>query len=130
MNTVDIKPPDKDLAQRRFVWHILSELFLDTELTEKTLHSIGKELRASPYTWEQLEYILWREVYPVCIWNLRVVAGEWAMFDGEWLEQQILARERMRFRLPPRFFTGKWMIAEEWLHVKQGFEALLPPDSP
>lgn len=124
MAKIEMKPPAEDLAFRRVVWQSLSELFLDTELDDVWLRGIAAELFASPYTWEEAERILWEEVYPVCIWNLRTVAGEWMMFDPEWLETNILAYCKRRFRLPVRFQTGHWMIEEEWKSVQTHFFAL------
>ena len=80
-----------DLTARRPVWVALSDLFLDTSLDATDLDRIATVLAASPYSLRELDDIFLWEVYPVLHWNLLSMAGEWAGFDGVWLEQQILA---------------------------------------
>lgn len=96
-------------ATRRPVWEALSTLFLDTDV------SLLREYRASvlagsPYTISEIEAILTDEVFPVCRWNLLSIAGEWAGFDTEWLESQILA-SRPRFA---RFGASRVLRSREW----------------
>lgn len=79
-----------DLATRRPVWVALSELFLDTSLGSGDLDRIADALARSPYSIEELDTILLREVYPACRGNLCSLAGEWAGFDPVWLESRIL----------------------------------------
>lgn len=80
---------EHEKANRRPVWEALSTLFLDTDV------SLLREYRASAlasstYSIDEIEEILAREVFPVCRWNLLSIAGEWAGFDMDWLERQIL----------------------------------------
>ncbi len=79
-----------DIAERRRVWLALSDMFLDTDTALSRAWRVS-ELARSPYSLAELEDILVHEVYPVCSANLRSVAGEWAGFDADWLEQRILA---------------------------------------
>src|SRR5689334_20220173 len=58
-----------DTAARRPVWYAMSDLFLDTELDDDVLQDMAKTLAASPYSIDELDKILFCEVYPVCIWN-------------------------------------------------------------
>lgn len=111
----------QDLANRTPVWDALSELFLDTELQPEELERIGRTLATSPYSIEELDAILFDEVYPVCIWNLRTVAGEWAGFDSESLHTAILNHLRAWVRIPRWLQTGHWMIREPWTKVKDNF---------
>ncbi len=92
-----LKAACDDLADRRPVWDALSDMFLDTDV------SLSREWRVrvlaeSPYSVDDLERILVDEVYPVCKYNLLCVAGEWAGFDLDWLEEQILRRLASRWR--------------------------------
>ncbi len=80
----------EDLARRRPVWFARSELFLDTELQPSDQIRIARTLRDSRYDDATLLAILGDEVAPICGGNLLSVAGEWAGFDGEWLEQEIV----------------------------------------
>ena len=110
--------PDVDDVGRPPVWNALSELFLDTELDRQDLEYLARVLADSPYDVRRLEEILFAEVYPVCIWNLRSPAGEWGTFDSAWLERSIRERMSRWLRLPPRLQTGRWMVAEEWAELK------------
>jgi hypothetical protein len=99
---------------------VLSELYLDTELDDRDKARIAAVLADSGYSAGQLEEILYRELHPVLHTNLLSVAGEWAGFDLEWLEGQILqgSRRRSSFAIIP----GKWMVCGGW----EAVEAQLP----
>lgn len=98
------------------VWEALSEFFLDTELEDQDYQRISKTLASSPYSIQEIEDILRFEVYPVLIWNLRSIAGEWAGFDREWLGEQIKPRldKRPKIRMP----VLQWgMVRDHWVAV-------------
>jgi len=81
--------------ERQNVWYAMSDLFLDTELSETDCDAIVRILAASSYSLEELETILADEVAPVLHGNLLVVAGQWGMFDREKeVVQPILKRLR------------------------------------
>jgi hypothetical protein len=102
-----------DLATRRPVWSAISDLFLDTDTTLFE-DDVADVLAASPYSETELAEILAYEVQPVCWPN--VFWWEWAGFDLEWLEAQILKRRRrtrlLWFSLPLRSWfnqhSPKW----------------------
>jgi hypothetical protein len=85
-----VKPAAEDLARRLPVWEALSDLFLDTELTEVFYRSIARHIMESGYRPEELLEILWDEVFPVVEWNLRHPAGVWSGFRADWLQDAIL----------------------------------------
>lgn len=114
-------PAEQDLENRRPVWAALSELFLDTELEEEQLSSIARVLAESPYTLVQAERILFREVYPVCSWNLCCVAGEWNGFDEQWLEDAILRRSKRGWLLGNFLQLNRPVIRNDWNRVKELF---------
>ena len=98
------------------VWEALSDFFLDTELDEKDHQRISEVLASSPYSIQDIEDILRFEVYPVLIWNLRSMAGEWAGFDRDWLQEQIQPRlnRRPKIRMP----MLQWgMVRDHWIRV-------------
>jgi len=106
--------PIPERQRRRRVWAALSELFLDTELDERNFAEIACVLAESGYTDTELHNILLREVYPVCIPNLRSFAGKWAGFDLDWLEEQIGAETDVsRGKLSPLPWGGR-MLREDW----------------
>lgn len=101
-----------DLERRRPVWTALSELYLDTELDDSDHRRIARVLDGCGYTHGQLEEILYRELHPTLHANLLNVAGEWALFDAEWLEQEILRHGPRRLRIA--LIPGKWMVRTGW----------------
>jgi hypothetical protein len=114
-----MKPAKADISNRGPVWRTLSNLFLDTNLEQVDLEYIALGLAASPYTIEEIEGILFDEVYPICIWNLRAVAGNWAGFDGDALQEAILRRLDRPLKIPRYLHVGHWMIRDDWKKVKK-----------
>ena len=127
------------IEERLPVWEALSDFFLDTELDEADYRRIADVLASSPYSLSDTEEILRHEVYPVLIWNLRSVAGEWAGFDRDWLRESIEPRlnKRPKFRLP---LVQWWMVRDHWARVteliqharktKANKASILTPDTP
>ncbi len=76
-----------DVSGRNAVRLALSELFLDIDVAEH-VPMITDVLRASGQSLQTLELIMLDEIYPVCHWNLRQVAGEWTGFNPVWLAAQ------------------------------------------
>lgn len=112
----------EEIESRTPLWMALSELFLDTVLSDDDRKRIAALLKQSPYTLNEIETILYEEVYPVCIPNLLYVAGEWTGFDPEWLKKEILNRQRRKRQRDKNKFQRKrlnqWMINEEWETIK------------
>ncbi len=77
--------------ERLTTWRALSELFLDTEIEQLTLDHIARTVQSSPYTTDQVEDILWAEVYPVLKQNLTSVAGIWDGWSDSWLKENLTA---------------------------------------
>jgi hypothetical protein len=114
-----MNPAAEDVVDRLPVWEALSALFLDTELEPSHFLRISQILVASPYTLDEIETILYDEVYDICIWNLRSVAGEWQGFDRTWLRDAILKYQRSWIKIPHFLHLGHWMIHEPWQKLKQ-----------
>ena len=110
-------PLAEDIQRRRPVWEALSDLFLDTELGEPHLRHIARVVAASGYTEAEVEEILYGEVFPVCIWNMRSVAGEWAGFDVDWLQGRILANAGRFWKGWRLYQPSRWMIRDDWQKV-------------
>lgn len=98
------------------VWDALSEFFLDTELGEADYQRIARTLASSDYTIEELQDILYYEVYPACKWNMFSIAGEWAGFHPDWVMRNIAPRKNRR---PTPLFgpIHKWMFRNHWSQV-------------
>lgn len=119
--------PDDLLDRRRPVWLTLSDLFLDDDVDDAAQKGIARSLLESGYDWAQLDAIVVTEVAPVLHVNLRMIAGDWGMFDPDWLEESILrhmgqedfekqARRQERYQME--------MVAEVWAGVERHFHAL------
>jgi hypothetical protein len=92
-----MKALDRDEIERRKpVWIALSDLWLDTELTEDDLRRIAEVMRRSGYNVGELREIYLFEVAPVVFPNLLSVAGEWAGFDEEWLVHEVTKQASRR----------------------------------
>ncbi len=114
-----LKSAAEDLPNRRPVWEALSDMFLDTDVSLSTAWRVSV-LVASPYPVNDLEKILVDEVYPICKYNLRCVAGEWAGFDQKWLEEEILRRMTSRWRFLHLMTAGRLAscVPSEWSLTK------------
>ncbi len=106
-----------DLTERRKVWLAMSELFRDKELTDFDFEHIVSVLRDAPYSTQELERILYHEVFPVLIPNLWSVAGEWTGFADDWLALEIVNRLNRRWKLPAMLIPGRSLIKEQWKAV-------------
>ena len=115
---------DNEIATRRPVWAALSDLFLDTDVSLTRDWRI-EMLAKSPYSIGDLEHILVDEVYPVCKYNLMSIAGEWAGFDMEWLQCNILRRLASPFRPLHVLNLGRLTVhlSREWKATKTGIMA-------
>ena len=76
-------------AARVAVWEALSELCLDTALQAEDFARISRVLVDAGLGDAAIARAWLREVGPVCAPNLLSVAGEWAMFDRDWLVAEI-----------------------------------------
>jgi hypothetical protein len=113
-----MKAAIEDLSHRRPVWVALSALFLDMQLEPPDFQRLGRTLASSPYTLNEIEDILFGEVYPACIWNLRMLGGVYWGFDADWLEEAILKHERSRFKIPRWLQCDRGMVREPWREIQ------------
>tara|TARA_B100000700_G_scaffold46361_1_gene48689 strand:+ start:3497 stop:3892 length:396 start_codon:yes stop_codon:yes gene_type:complete len=79
-----------DLDNRAPVWLALSELFLDTTVSDH-YDAIARCCAHSPYSLNELAFILHYEVAPVLWRNLLSPAGHWSGFDEQWLISAVKA---------------------------------------
>ncbi len=63
----------------------MSNLWLDTELTDAAIAEIAAVVCDSGLDREELEDVFRHELAPFLGPNLRSVAGEWGGFDAEWV---------------------------------------------
>jgi hypothetical protein len=75
---------------RSEVWHAMSELYLDDEMTVGTYLCVAERIAATAYELEELEEICFNEVHPALCWNLTAVAGQWGYFEKDWVRGRII----------------------------------------
>ena len=110
--------PEEDLENRRPVWIACSVLFLDTELQEVDYKSIARACAQSPYSWEELDTIMFQEVWPAFRMNLYSTTGEWAGWPPEFIEEQVLEAQKRKWRLPARFSLLFRSFRKDWERVR------------
>ena len=110
-----------EIERRRPVWHALSDLFLDTDIS-LFYPSIRIALSQSGYDQAKLWHILWHEVAPVFAWNLYSATGVW---DG-WSEQDVAAKVLSRLNRPLRVFNSLGVHLLHRKYVRAEWEALGP----
>ena len=79
-----------DLERLKPVWHALSELYLDTELSHNQILKIIQTLKASDFSLKELKQINQYHVFPVLHVNMVDTAGVWSSFDEVWLFESII----------------------------------------
>jgi len=111
------------MTTREKIWIILSDLFIDTELTPAELNAIGLALRDTGESCERIEQILREEVAPVCgQWMLYPTVGPWPKFDEVDLIGKItkyISRPWYRFPILKLGLFGLRQVREDWSHVKR-----------
>jgi hypothetical protein len=68
----------EQIERRVPVWVAMSDLFLDTEITDATLGHIARTIDRAGFSADEAKAILGTEVAPVFCRNLLGPAGEWA----------------------------------------------------
>ena len=81
-----------EFERRKPVWSVLSEFWLDDQLSETDENRIAEILLHSCYSLAEIDRVLWHEVAPVVFLNCYVAAGAWGMFDEDWLHSQTKRR--------------------------------------
>ncbi len=118
-----------NIEERKPIWLVLSDFYLDTELQESDFRYIASKIIMSPYSFEQVKEINKYEVFPVLQPNLLSVAGEWAGFNEAWLINSIkksLSRRNIvrKIGLEVSYFTFKWMCKDYWKELEQSYDEI------
>lgn len=82
---------NRDHERRVAAWCALCDLFLDTELQPDDFDRIAGAIHEAGFGVAEAEHILRNEVAPVFIANGLNVAGEWAGWPAEFVQQRIAA---------------------------------------
>jgi hypothetical protein len=94
----------------------LSDLWLDTELTDEALSHIANVMDESGYSLKELRKIYINEVAPVVYTNLLSVAGVWTGFDEKWLQEEIielLRKQNVFIQLKHKILRGIMLYASD-----------------
>ncbi len=103
---------EQQFQKRQPIWAALSDLWLDTELTDLDLERIARVMADSSFSIEVLREIYLIEVAPVVSPNLLGVAGVWTGFDERWLCSAIVDNLRRR---PRRARFWAWFPLTRWM---------------
>ncbi|MFC4254295.1 hypothetical protein GRI97_02580 [Altererythrobacter xixiisoli] len=82
---------EAEIDARLPVWTALSDLFLDTELSDAAYRQIASVLRGSGFTPDELRGILEQEVAPAFAANLFSPAGDWAGWTPDSVREVVTA---------------------------------------
>tara|TARA_R110001632_G_scaffold95102_3_gene201165 strand:- start:1393 stop:1785 length:393 start_codon:yes stop_codon:yes gene_type:complete len=104
---------NKTIENRKPIWKVISEFYLDTELQKFDYDRISEILIASNFDIEELKAIDLYEVFPVVKGNLLSVAGEWNRFDQNWLNE---ACEKTYLKRKIGFFRWKIKFYNQFLY--------------
>lgn len=115
---------EEEILSRKIVWGALSNFYLDTELDDNDYTYITKILQQSNYSLEELKDIDLFEVFPVLQINLLNVAGEWAGFNEEWLNEKCLINYNRLFRYVTiaKNKLHYWMRKDHWREIESRWE--------
>lgn len=114
-----MKSPIDDLLRRRPVWEALSTIFLDIAMEDAICQGIADVLYHSGYCDAELDQILWHELCPVLTSNLLSPAGEWATFDMDRIEKQIVSHPAGALRRWWACLVARRMVRDDWRHIKE-----------
>ena len=111
------------IERRKKIWLVLSEFYLDTELTSEDFDRISTVFRQSGYVLSEIKEIDLYEVFPLLQMNLLSNAGEWAGFDEDWLISSCgrcyCKRRNWYHRLTCKFWNNLfyWMRKHYWIEI-------------
>lgn len=107
---------DTEMDVRLPVWHALSDLFLDTELSEDDYRRIAVALGSSGCSLEELRVIFFDEVGPAFSFNMIDIAGEWCSWTADEV-REIMRRSLNEGLSPRKWMQRKWVgryLVEMW----------------
>ncbi len=100
---------------------MLADLFLDTSFDEADRDRMAAQLRALPFSVNELDEMLRREVAPAFAGNLFSMAGEWTGWPPESAAEIVLRAKRPRIgrnlRNGVKAAYGMSMVAGEWRRI-------------
>jgi hypothetical protein len=121
---------EKEIALRKPIWLALSELYLDTELSETDLENIAAVIVEKNLTIAEAKKIDKYEVFPILLPNVLSVAGDWAGFDKDWLFEKIIHHFKANSKISLvtieiSDFLFKGINKKYWKQIEIAFEGLI-----
>jgi hypothetical protein len=112
---------EAEIEKKLPVWHVLSDVFLDTELQPEDYSRIAAALGNSGYSVSALKAIFEDEVAPAFVFNMLDVAGEWTSWNVHEVREIMLRSLRSDQKLPPmrwlaRRIYGRY-VRDEWQKI-------------
>lgn len=93
---------EEEFRRRLPVWISLTDLFLDTEVTQHGYRRMAEVVHDAGYSVHEVRQILLHEVAPVFGSNLLTTVGEWEPWSDDFVEKKMrawMARPRWAARL-------------------------------
>lgn len=108
---------------RQLAREVISDLFLDTWFDERDFRYMRDQLRESGLSIAELDEIYFDELAPVLYLNTYSVAGEWAGFNQDDLNQRCEVQRARKRRLPiferlRRYWVTRSTI-DDWQRLRQ-----------
>lgn len=116
------------LGDRPLIWKALSEMYLDTELTQSDYDHIATKLSQTGCGLVEAQSIDYYEVAPAVGFNLMSMAGVWSAFDTNWLnnrcQKNLQSKGNWLFALKCYFFQLllKKIRRENWRCLVQAIK--------
>ncbi|MBA4008373.1 MAG: hypothetical protein C0486_06315 [Erythrobacter sp.] len=108
---------EDEISRRLPVWCALSDAFLDTELDERDYRHMAEVIRAQGFTAAEAEAMFRTEVAPAFAENLWSVAGQWAGWSEQTVQERVLENRNRAFAgWTNRLMLGKF-LDEEWARI-------------
>lgn len=96
-------------------YYTLSKLFLDTEPTEAEINTIASSLYQLKLSTDEIDNIVYYDLFPILYSNLLSVTGAWCGFDKEWLLDQINSRHAQTQTWAKTFYNYSAWLLVGWM---------------
>jgi hypothetical protein len=121
---------EKEIAARKPVWSAVSEMYLDTQLSETDLENIATVIVENNLTISEAKKIDKYEVFPILLPNVLSVAGDWAGFDESWLFEKIIHHIKANSKISLvtieiSYFIFKGINKKYWKQIGLAFDKLI-----
>lgn len=122
---------DHIIELRQNVWEAISNFYLDTELDASDYDYLASIFEKSDYSIEELKHIDLYEVFPTLYMNLLSIAGEWAGFNQDWLNEKCYKnynkKESFTFKMKIKILNKLhyWMRKGNWEEIERRINTIL-----